>query len=135
MKSLNSSFFFYCNLASIIATSITYCMIYMPCAAIWANSQCRCYCNIMSSSFCCSCLRLSSFRMCHFTIFLINYYLSIVLNHSNEDRPDFRQLLRRYLPLPHYCLRQTFRQKPNVSSADRTFPCCTCPPDERASSE
>ena len=64
----------YCQLASVITALTAYCVIDVPCSAVRADCQCRCYCLIVSPSFRSSCLRLPSFRMCHFVLFLLCYY-------------------------------------------------------------
>ena len=58
-----------------VTVNIVCSVIYVDCACYRACCQCRDLSFVVSSSFRASCMRLSSFRMCHFTLFF-NYYLS-----------------------------------------------------------
>ena len=73
-QTLNSCFFADCQLASVVSTGAAYGVVNMPLTAIGANSERRSYCLVMGSSLCSSCVRLSSFRMCHFYLILNSYY-------------------------------------------------------------
>jgi len=59
------------NLATVVTTCGTYCVVNIVSTAVRANCQCWSHCLIVCSSFKCTSLRLSSFRMCHFLIYLI----------------------------------------------------------------
>ncbi|OAV67432.1 hypothetical protein Barb4_02467 [Bacteroidales bacterium Barb4] len=68
---LYGGFFFDCQLTSVVAAFTAYGMVKMPCAAVGAYSHCGDDSLVVSSSLGCSCMTLSSFRMCHCLIYLI----------------------------------------------------------------
>lgn len=68
---LNCSFFFDCQFTSVVTAFATYSVINVPSTAVRAYSHCWSDSLVMSSSLGCSCLTLSSFRMCHYFIYLI----------------------------------------------------------------
>ena len=71
LKTLLCHFLYDGKLAAIRAASGAYSVIDVPCATVRANCHCWSYSLVMSSSLGCSCLTLSSFRMCHCFIYLI----------------------------------------------------------------
>lgn len=82
-----------------VAVNIVGSMIDVHGTCHWADCQSRGFCFVMSSSFSASGMRLSSFRMCHFTIILtvnIQYVSSrqygCLSTRSNGDR--FLSVLR-----------------------------------------
>ncbi len=66
-------------LTTIVSASRTYCVVHIVSTAIWAYCQCWSNCLIVSSSFEFTCHLLSSFMMCHCSLYLIvsNSCLSI----------------------------------------------------------
>ena len=52
-----------------VTVNIVCSVIYVNCTCYRACCQCWAFCFVMSSSLCASCMRLSSFWMCHFTLF------------------------------------------------------------------
>ncbi len=72
----------YCKFASVITALTAYCVVNVPCSTVRADCKCRSNCLIVGPSFRSSGLRLPSFRMCHFVLFLIvivfNYILQII---------------------------------------------------------
>jgi hypothetical protein len=67
---LCSYFFFYRKFATVIAALTTNGMKFYAGTTVRANTNCGCYCFVMSPSLVSSGLRMSSLRMCHFTIAL-----------------------------------------------------------------
>lgn len=116
----------YCQLASVITALTAYCVIDVPCSAVRADGQCRCYCLIVSPSFRSSCLGLPSFRMCHFVLFLLLLFIRYLIPSNCSVHPNADLWLRyplRCLPhLPQHCARQV----------SPSYPCCTCRERERA---
>ena len=108
----------YCQLASVITALTAYCVIDVPCSAVRADCQCRCYCLIVSPSFRSSCLGLPSFRMCHFVLFLLLLFIRYLVPSNCSGHPNADHLLR-YLHrhLPH--------RLPRLN-AHPVFPSCPC---------
>ena len=89
---LDCSLLLYSELASVITTRTANGVINVPLTTVWADCQCRSYCLVMSSSLGSSSLWLSSFRMCHFSNFLIIFFFNYLLLSANSwDRPNADQ--------------------------------------------
>lgn len=71
---LHCSFFLDGELTAVVAAVAAYSVKYMPFSAVGADGQRGSNCYVVSATLGSSRLRLSSFRMCHFT-FLFNYPL------------------------------------------------------------
>lgn len=74
MVDLESSLFLDSDFAAIVSAFAAYSVRDVPCATVRAKRQSRSYSLIVSSSLGCSCLRLFTFRMCHFV--MLFYLLS-----------------------------------------------------------
>lgn len=74
MDDLESSFFLDSDFAAIVTAFAAYSVRDVPCATVRAKRQSRSYSLVVSSSLGCSCLRLFTFRMCHFV--MLFYLLS-----------------------------------------------------------
>ena len=110
----------YCQLASVITALTAYCVIDVPCSAVRADCQCRCYCLIVSPSFRSSCLGLPSFRMCHFVLFLLLLFIRYLIPSNCSERPsgDHLHLNPQHRLHPHL-------PQPNARQVSPSFPCCT----------
>lgn len=68
-------FFLDSNLAAIVSALTAYTVVYVPCAAVGADGECGHHSLVVSSTLCGTCLRLFTFRMCHFILsFLFVYH-------------------------------------------------------------
>lgn len=56
------------QLAAVVTTLTTYSVQLDCCATVLANTKSRCYCLVVCTTLCGTCLRMVSFRMCHFAI-------------------------------------------------------------------
>ena len=63
--------------AAIVTTFTANCVIDMPSAAVGADGECRDESFVVSTTFRGSGMRLSAFRMCHFSMIFLCYYFYV----------------------------------------------------------
>ena len=57
------------ELAAVVTALAAYMVVHMPCSAVGADGESGDQCLVVCAAFRCSCVRLSAFRMCHFSMY------------------------------------------------------------------